>query len=78
MDNQRLAQEMVEALNSTTDEDFEAAWAEMVKQGIIDEEGNVLKRFPEPPEWLTGKNGHTRSETPATTKKKAKRPRKRT
>jgi hypothetical protein len=73
MDNQRLAQEMLESLRSATDEDVEAAFAEMIKNGIIDEDGNVLKRFPEPPDWLTGKNGHAKPEAPGKPKRKARR-----
>jgi hypothetical protein len=52
--------------------------AKMIKEGIIDENGNVLKRIPEPPEWLTGRNGHTSTiERPAKPAKKTKNPRKR-
>lgn len=28
-----------------------ARWRRMVERGLIDEQGNVLKRMPEPPDW---------------------------
>ena len=67
-----------ERLRKQTDAEFDAIWDEMVRDGIIDHEGNVLKKIPEPPEWLTQTNGRTKprpnTEKPA---KKAKRSRKR-
>ena len=61
-----------------SDERHDQIIAEMVRNGILDKDGNVLKRIPEPPDWLTGRNGHSpKAETPAAPAKKAKRPRKR-
>jgi hypothetical protein len=65
-----------ESIRNQTDEEFDAIWAEMVKDGIIDNDGNVLKRIPEPPDWLTGRNGQTpKAGPPAAPLKKAKRKR---
>lgn len=73
-----LARAMLESLRTMTDEDADRTWDAMVKDGIIDEDGNVLKRFPpEPPDWLTGRNGQSKAEVPAKPVKKSKRPRKR-
>ena len=66
-----------ERLRNPTDEEYDAVWNEMVKDGIIDEDGVVLKRIPEPPDWLTGRNGHPKADPPATPPKKSKKPRKR-
>jgi len=67
---------IIESLRNQTDEEGDAIWAEMVRDGIIDEDGKVLKRIPEPPDWLTGRNGQTPKATPlATPPKKAKRKR---
>jgi hypothetical protein len=66
-----------ERLRNTTDEEFDLIWARMVANGIIDEDGVVLKRIPEPPDWLTGRNGHPKADPPAQPAKKARKSRKR-
>ena len=65
-------EELKGAFLNMTDERHDEIIAEMVKDGIIDADGNVLKRIPEPPDWLTGRNGHAASEAST---KKSKRPR---
>ena len=67
-----------ESFRDVTEEEDDAIWDQMVKDGIIDNDGNVLKRFPEPPDWLTGRNGQApKVETSVKPAKKSKRPRKR-
>ena len=67
-----------DSFRTMTDEEHDAIMDEMVREGIIDEEGNVLKRLPEPPDWLTQANGRTKPEAkPEKPTKKSKRPRKR-
>jgi len=66
-----------ESIRHQTDEEFDAVWAEMVKDGIVDADGNVLKRIPEPPDWLTGRNGTPKNGEPTKPAKKARRSRKR-
>ena len=63
-----------ESFRTMTDAEHDAIMAELVRKGIMDEEGNVLKKMPEPPDWLTQANGRTKSAKPA---KSPKRPRKR-
>jgi hypothetical protein len=60
-----------------TDERHNEIIAQMVKDGIIDEDGNVLKKIPEPPDWLTGRNGRPKADPPAEPVRKARKPRKR-
>lgn len=67
-------EELKGAFLNMTDEEHEEIIAEMVRDGIIDEDGNVLKKIPEPPDWLTGRNGHPKADPPV---KKARKPRKR-
>lgn len=50
--------ELRNALQSTSEQEHDAIIAELVDEGILDEDGNVLKRFPQLPEWLGGRNGH--------------------
>jgi hypothetical protein len=38
-----------EAVRKLKDRSPEEAWDDMVRRGVIDEEGNVLLRMPEPP-----------------------------
>ena len=78
MHSKSLADEMLESLRSITDAEADAVWEEMIRDGFIDRDGNVLKRFPEPPDWLTQANGRSKSEfKPEKPIKKSKRPRKR-
>jgi hypothetical protein len=67
--------ELREAIRNMTDREHEEIIAEMVADGILDGDGNVLvsARVPDPPDWLTGKNGHARSDAPAKPKKKVNR-----
>jgi hypothetical protein len=60
------------SFRGVTDEEDDAVWAEMVKDGIIDADGNVLKRIPEPPNWLTGRTGRAKTEEAAKSTKKAR------
>ena len=60
-----------------SDERHQEIIAQMVKDGIIDQDGNVLKKIPEPPDWLTGRNGHPKAEASAKAAKKIRKPRKR-
>lgn len=69
--------ELREATRTITDEEHEEIIAEMVAEGILDEDGNVLKRFPEPP-WLAEDNGHVKNgAAPGKPKKRTGRTRKR-
>jgi len=72
-------EELREAIRNMTDKEHEEIIAEMVADGILDEDGNVLvsARIPEPPDWLTGRNGKPKNGEAAKPAKKAKRPRKR-
>ena len=64
-----------ESFRDVTDAEDDAIWDAMVRDGIIDADGNVLKKIPEPPDWLTGRNGHApKAVPPARPAKKAKRP----
>jgi hypothetical protein len=73
MDDQTI-QRIKDSFRTMTDEEHEEIMAELVREGIMDEEGNVLKKMPEPPDWLTQADGRTKSARPA---KSPKRPRKR-
>ena len=67
-----------DSFRTMTDEEHDEIMAERVRDGIMDEEGNVLKRMPDPPEWLTQANGRTKlAPEPAKPTNKSKRPRKR-
>ena len=70
---------MLVRLRSATDEEDDAIWDQMVKDGIIDRDGNVLKKIPEPPDWLleATRNGRPPAEPPARPVKKSRRSRKR-
>jgi hypothetical protein len=77
-DDQR--RQIIEGLRNQTDEEADAIWDEMVRDGIIDRDGNVLKKIPEPPDWLleASRNGQARKAEPsAEPAKKARRARKR-
>jgi hypothetical protein len=77
-DEQR--RQLIESFRNQTDEEADAIWEEMVRDGIIDKDGNVLKKIPEPPDWLleASRNGRApKAETPAEPAKRARRPRKR-
>ena len=74
MDDRLRIEEMRGVFLNMTAEEHEEIIAEMVRDGIIDEDGNVLKKIPEPPDWLTGRNGHPKAAPPA---KKTRKPRKR-
>ena len=64
---------MAEAFRNMTDEEHDAIMEELIADGIMDREGNVLVRMPEkPPDWLTQSNGHV-----AKLKSKPKKARKR-
>ena len=69
-------EELKGAFLNMTAEEHEEIIAEMVRDGIIDEDGNVLKKIPEPPDWLTGRNGHPKPDPPAKPAKPAKKARK--
>lgn len=59
-------------LQNLTDEESNAIWEKMIRDGIIDREGKVLVRMPEgPPDWAKPANGHATTTEP----KKPKRPR---
>jgi tRNA(Phe) wybutosine-synthesizing methylase Tyw3 len=80
MPQKPLAEEMLEALRTATDAEDDAILDEMVKEGIIDEDGRVLKKIPEPPDWLLEASCDGRApkaEAPTKPAKKAKRPRNR-
>lgn len=81
LNEDEMIRKVIEGLRTMTDVEHDAIMAELVHKGIMDEHGNVLKRFPEPPEWLTRANGQPKSspepEKPAKPAKKAKRSRKR-
>jgi hypothetical protein len=56
-----------------TSEESDEIIAAMIRDGILDADGNVLKRFPEPPDWLTQGNGRpapSKPEKPAKPTKK--------
>ncbi len=53
-----------------TDEDWDELWEELIRQGVIDAQGRVLKRAPEPPEDTPG-NGKTKK--PAHAREKGRR-----
>ena len=79
MDDRLRIEEMRGVFLNMTAEEHEEIIAEMVRDGIIDEDGNVLKKIPEPPDWLleASRNGHAPApEPPARPAKKARRPRK--
>jgi hypothetical protein len=79
LDDQTI-QRIKDSFRTMTDEEHDEIIEEMIRDGILDREGNVLKRFPEPPDWLTQANGQPApAETRKQTKpaKKSKRPRKR-
>jgi hypothetical protein len=81
MKSKSLAEEMRGIFDNVTDAEHDAIIDEMIRDGIIDRDGNVLKKIPEPPDWLleASRNGHARkTDTPAEPAKKAKRSRKRT
>jgi hypothetical protein len=67
------------AFLNMSDEEHDEIIEEMIRDGIIDRDGNVLKRFPEPPDWLTQANGRPATEPepekPVKPKSKRKRPR---
>ena len=70
--------QVIEGLENQTDEEFDANMDILVAKGIMDEDGNVLKRIPLRPEWLPPLNDHTSTtETAAKPAKKTKKPRKR-
>jgi hypothetical protein len=48
-------------IRNQTDEEFDEIWNQMVRDGIIDQDGNVLKKIPKPPDWLTQRNGDPKS-----------------
>jgi len=80
MGEPQRVEELREAIRNITDEEHDEIMADLVRKGIMDEDGNVLKRFPEPPDWLLGasRNGRApKAEAPAKPAKKAKRSRKR-
>jgi hypothetical protein len=62
-----------ESFRTMTDEEHDAIMAELVRKGIMDEEGNVLKKMPEPPDWLTQANGRTKSAKPAKSPKRSRK-----
>jgi hypothetical protein len=68
------AEDLRGLFDNMTDEDHDEITAEMIRDGIMDEDGNVLKRFPEPPDWLTQGNGRPARSKPE--KPAKKRPRK--
>jgi hypothetical protein len=73
-------EELRDAFRNMTDEEHDEIMAELVREGIMDEDGNVLKRFPEPPDWLleASRNGEApKEEPPVKPAKKSKRSRKR-
>ena len=62
-----------ESFVDITEEESDAIWEELVRDGIIDRDGKVLVRMPEgPPDWAKPGNGHSGAAVP----KKAKRRRK--
>ena len=62
-----------EGFRTMTDKEHDAIIEEMIHDGIMDREGNVLVRMPEaPPAWLTQSNGHV-VEPKAKSKKSRKR-----
>ncbi|HKB04635.1 MAG TPA: hypothetical protein VKD90_20595 [Gemmataceae bacterium] len=61
LNEDEMIRKVIEGLRTMTDEEHDAIMAELVRKGIMDEDGNVLKRFPEPPEWLTQANGRPKS-----------------
>ena len=65
--DQRVIQEVRESLRNMTDTEYDELMAELQRDGIIDEHGNVLKRMPVPP-YVPDANGEL---------KKPARPRKR-
>jgi hypothetical protein len=77
MHDDEWTREIRESFRDVTDEEDDAAWDAMVRNGIIDENGKVLKKIPEPPDWLTGRNSQAKADQPPKPTKKAKRPRKR-
>jgi hypothetical protein len=47
-----LLRRVRESFRTMTDEESDAIWEEMIRDGIIDRDGKVLVRMPEgPPEW---------------------------
>lgn len=68
--------ELREAIRKMTDEEFDEIIAEMVADGILDEDGNVLKKFPPPlPDWITETNGHAGQGAPSPETARDKKPR---
>ena len=72
-----MIRKITESLENETDEESDAIWNALIAKGIIDKDGNVLKRIPLRPEWLPPLNGHTSTtEAPAKPAKQTKKSRK--
>ncbi len=69
LDNRRI-QELRESIRSTTDEEMDEIMAELQREGIIDENWQVLKRMPAPP-WKREVDGETKK--PANARKRKPR-----
>jgi len=59
-----LAQKLREAVQRRSLKPPDEHWRELIEAGIIDEQGQVLKRAPEPPED-SNNNGDTSAAAPA-------------
>jgi hypothetical protein len=57
--DRRWVQEMCEAIRTTTDEEMDEIMAQLQREGIIDENWQVLKRMPAPP-WKREVDGETK------------------
>lgn len=79
--DERTIQRIKDSFRTMTDEEHDEIIEEMIRDGIMDRDGNVLVRMPEkPPDWLTKANGHPAKgglDGPAPAAKKPRRPRKR-
>jgi hypothetical protein len=54
-----------EGFRTMTDAEHDAIMEELIRDGIMDHDGNVLVRMPEaPPAWLTQGNGHVAKPEP--------------
>ena len=49
MNDDLIVQRIRKSFQEMTDEDMDELWLELQRRGIIDAEGRVLKRAPEPP-----------------------------
>jgi hypothetical protein len=69
-----LIESMKAAIRSLENMSDEEWFAEMQAAGVLDAEGNVLKRMPEPPKDEAADGRRTRGQRPAKRRKGPRRP----